>query len=292
MKKASPALAGGLLLLGVFFWGVTFPVVKEAMRTLDVFSFLAFRFFAAGVLLFAMYYQKIIKCSKATIIKGIGIGALLALSFAAQTLGIKYTTVSNAAFITGLYIIVVPAVVAILDKRAPGGAQTLSVIMALAGLTILTFTLPFSLNAGDWWTLLCAFTFGLHVVSMGRMMGDVDAEAFSAIQAMTVAILCGVAGVFSTGGLNLAAGVASWKAILFCAVLGSAYTFTVQARYQRSISEISAAVIFSAEPLFAAIVANFYPGINEPLTARTLVGGLLICAAMAVSGAKTAKTRK
>ncbi len=278
-----------LLLIGVFFWGVTFVLIKESLETIDAFSFIAFRFFIAVLILFVIFFRRFSDINLEIIKKGVIIGYVLGISFIFQTIGIKYTTASNAAFITGLCVVIVPIYVAFIDRKLPGLIQILSIIAAFIGLGLLTLKDGYSVNRGDLWALLCAFTFAAHILMVGRMINHIDAALFSIVQLLTVGVVSCAAGLVVNGNISVPENPAVWRSIIFCAVFGSAYVLTVQAQYQKYISEVKAAMIYATEPVFAAVVACIYLG--EIITVRIAAGGILIFAAMLVTDVSRDKSR-
>jgi drug/metabolite transporter (DMT)-like permease len=275
------------LLLGVVFWGGTFSIVKESIDLTDVYSFLFFRFLIASVIITLVFIKRFHNFNAATFRNGVFIGIILAFSFIFQTIGIKYTTASNAAFITGLSVVLVPIIVSVIDKKTPGKMQMAAVAAAFAGLLLLTFRLPFRVNMGDIWVLCCAVSFAFHIILIGRGMRGIDPICFSVIQYLTAALISLAAGIALNGSIAIPHQHVVWKGILYCAIFATAYTYTAQAYYQRNISEIKAAVLYSLEPVFAAVIAFFYLG--EIITWKTAIGGLLILAGMFIAELKSQK---
>lgn len=272
-----------LLALGVFFWGCSFVAVKEGLDHADVFTFIFLRFSVGGAILATLSLKQLLKCDVKVLTKSFVSGGVLAVSFVAQTIGIRETSPSNAAFITGLSVVLVPIMVTVMDRKPPGVFKVSAVIIAFIGLGLLTLKDGFSLRAGDVWLLFCAVGFAIHIVMMNRYVTDVDSMAFSTLQLLVIAALAGACVIFnnhvagqSTVAL-LSQSVSSRVlvgSVLFCAVFASAYVYTVQTHFQRYISEFKAAIIIALEPLFAAIAAYAYYG--ELLTPRAMAGGAMI----------------
>lgn len=272
-----------LLTLGVFFWGCSFVAVKEALNYTDVFTFIFLRFIVAGLILAVVSFKKFSNCNLKVISKAIVSGGVLAFSFIAQTIGIRETSPSNAAFITGLSVVLVPIIVTGLDRKPPGILKITAVVIAFVGLGLLTLKEGFALRTGDIWLLICAVGFAIHIVMMNRYVNDVDSMIFSTLQLLVIAVVAG-AGILANNYLGsplhaptedkTSASHVLLISVVFCAVFASAYVYTVQTHYQRYISEFKAAIIIALEPLFAAIAAYFY--YSELLSARALTGGAMI----------------
>lgn len=290
MDESKVNLATVMLLLGVVFWGATFVFIKEAVAIVDVFSFISVRFFIASILLSLIFFKRFRNYNREIFKKGVIIGIVLAAAFIFQTMGIKYTSASNAAFITGLAIVFVPVFVSFIDRRLPKPMQILAVILAFTGLALLTLKSGFNLNIGDVWVFFCAIVAAIHLIMIGRLVKKIDAPMFTITQLLTVATIAGVVGLLLNREIVISDQLVVWKAILFCAIFASAYMYTTQARFQRYMTELKAAIIYSFEPLFAAIIAYFYLG--EVLGVRIIVGGLLIFFGMVLSELRIKLTKK
>jgi drug/metabolite transporter (DMT)-like permease len=284
MKKMRSAAATWLLLIGVFFWGCTFVIVKEAVAVVDPYSFVAVRFAIGGALLGLLFFKNLFKLNKQTIIISIYSGLILAASFIFQTTALKYTTASNTAFITGLCVVFVPVLVSIIDKRLPTSTQTASVFMAFIGLALMTLKLPLELNFGDFLAFLCAIGFGIQLVIVGRLPKNVNAPAFTILQLLIVSIVSLICGLIINKKIMFSDNRIVLRAVLFCAVFATSYVYLAQAHFQRYISEIKTVVIFSLEPVFAALIAFIY--FEEKLSPKAVAGAVLIFAAMIVSELK------
>ena len=271
-----------LILLGVFFWGLSFIFVKQAMALTDVYSFLTVRFSIASAILAIVFIKHFRFCSMELLRNGLLTGVVLGLSFILQTLSMKYTSASNSAFITGFAVVLVPLFVGLLDREAPDRLKIVSALLAFGGIALLTLRLPFKTNIGDFWAFLCAIGFAMHIIIIQRVGSRYDAPVFTVIQLFTVAMISCAAGML-TGGISVSGDPVVWRSILFCAVFATAYVFTVQTHFQKFISEIKMAIIVAFEPLFAAVAA--FICLHERLPLHSLVGGLMIYMGMVLSEA-------
>ncbi|MEF8848862.1 MAG: DMT family transporter [Candidatus Thermoplasmatota archaeon] len=284
MFKKKENTATLFLLLGVFFWGTTFVFIKEAVGIIDVFSFNSIRFFISSIFLSVIFIKRFKNFNYDILKKGFVIGLVLAFSFIFQTIGIRYTSVSNAAFITGLNVVFVLIFVSFLDKTVPDFKNILAVLLAFIGLSLLTLNVSSEINIGDLWVLTSAVLFGVHLIMISRVIGDIDVPSFTITQLFTVGTVTGILGFIFNGEIIFSDNLLVWRAILFCGILATAYTFIVQASLQRYLSEVKAAIIFSFEPIFAALIAFIYLG--EILSLRQLFGGFLILLAMFIAKSK------
>lgn len=264
-----------LLLIGTVFWGMTFVFIKDAVSQISVANFLGYRFLLAALLLICIFFKRFENYNWDTLKYGAILAIPLLISFVAQTIGLQYTSASKGGFITGLSVVFVPLMLSLMQKRFPSLNILFAVILATMGLAFLTLGSSLSLNVGDSWVFFSAIFFAGYIIMVARYGGKSDAILLSVTQFFLVGLLCiSYSGV--KGELYFPIGFKVWQAIIFTALFATAYMYTVQNYYQRYISEITTSIIFSFEPLFAAITAYFY--LNEALTERTIIGGLLIFA--------------
>lgn len=270
-------LAASLLLLGTAFWGLTFVIIKDALTGIAVFDFLFWRFLLAGVFLALFFPGRVLGLNRVTIRYGVLQGLMLAASYLTQTIGLQWTSATRAAFITGLAVVMVPFLLPLCGKDWPGRKGWLSTGLALGGLVLLTFDGMSGFGTGDVWILACAVFFALYIVLIGKYGPSCDPTGAALIQIL-VTMTFSAAGAITAGGPALPASGRIWGAILFCSLLATTYMYVVQNRLQRYLSEITTAVIFSLEPLFAALAAWLL--LAESFSPRILTGGAVMIAAM------------
>lgn len=289
-SRLRPLLADGALLAVALIWGSTFVMVKDAVTSYPVFSFLALRFsFAALVLLpvavarrrgrhgmgSADLPARLPRRGPAPLL----IGLALFAGYAFQTGGLRMTTPAKAGFITGLSVVIVPLVAALALHQAVRRQAWLGVGLATAGLALLTLRSDLTVNAGDLLVLACALAFAAHILLTGRFAPRYDALALTAGQIVVVALLAGLAAALlespplPPGRVLFAAG--------FTGVLATALAFGVQTIAQRLTSPTHTALIFATEPVFAALFSLLL--IGEVLGPRQVAGCGLILAGMVVA---------
>jgi drug/metabolite transporter (DMT)-like permease len=262
-----------LLLIGTIFWGMTFVFIKDAVSLMSVTGFLGYRFLLAGIVLALIFIRRLKGLNVKTFKYGLLMSVPLLASFLAQTIGLQYTTASKGGFITGLSVVFVPLILSVLQRKMPRMNIFVAVIMATSGLALLTLGSSLHLNVGDTWVFLSAILFAIYIIMVGNISRKCDGILLSISQFLIVGVLCTAYAGFN-GELIVPTQFKLWQAILFTALFATAFMYTVQNYYQKYISEITTSIIFSFEPLFAAVTAFFY--LNEELTEKTLVGGLLI----------------
>lgn len=277
-----------LLGLAALFWGATFVVVKEAIRSVDPVFFIGSRFFLAAVMLLAFSPGTVARNIRPLLGRGLVLGALLTFGFVTQTLGLQFTTASASGFITGLSIILVAVFAALLTGRRPRFLQAAGILSGTVGLLLLAMRAGhLAFSGGDLLTLACAVGFALHIVMTGVYAPHAEPLTLSFIQFATVAAAALLYSAF-TGSFALHSAVAAWPAVVFTGVFASGLAFLFQTIAQRKVPSVEAAVILAAEPLFSALFAFLVLG--ETAGWRLLAGGGLIVSGMVLSSLGEEKT--
>lgn len=269
-----------VLTLVTMIWGSTFIIVKNAIQSLPVYNFLFIRFLLAFLLLAAIFYKKLKKIDKSTLMAASLIGTMLFLGYAFQTMGLLYTTASKSGFITSFSVVLVPILEAILLKRKPTKAATVGVVLAFIGLILLTTNIDLSINIGDFLTLLCAFAFAMHIVLISKYASKMDTYLLATIQIGMVALLSGIVSlIFEKPFIPTSLDV--WGAIIITGVFATAFAFVAQNTMQAYTTATHTALIFSLEPVFAALAAYLIAG--ETMSIRAIIGGAFMLAGIILS---------
>jgi drug/metabolite transporter (DMT)-like permease len=283
-------LAADIMLLVVtLVWGSTFVVVKNALDDIRPFAYLAVRFALACLLLLPFYGRAIVSGGRVRLRQGALIGLFLFLGYAFQTTGLQWTTAGKAGFITGMSVVLVPVLSVALLRQAPRRDSVAGVGLAVVGLAVLTLKDSVVPDRGDLFILACALCFAMHIISVGKYSGRTgeDAGALATIQIGAASLLAAAASGFfernywqSIGGIG-GIPAAAWPAIAGTAVFATAGAFLIQNLAQRHTTPTHTALIFSMEPVFAAIFAYLLAA--ESLGVRGVAGGLMMLAGMLVA---------
>jgi drug/metabolite transporter (DMT)-like permease len=272
MKSADLALVGVTAI-----WGCTFLLVQNALADVSPILFLGMRFGVASVALFLLYRRRL---DKAALGPGVATGLFLFAGYAFQTVGLKYTTASKAAFLTSLSVPMVPLAGALVYRVVPKPFELLGVVIASAGMVLLTAPADLSgglvhISKGDWLSFLCAVAFAGQVVAVSHASGRGNFETLALVQMVTASVLSFAAfGFLETPVLRLTGPLVI--AVILTGLLASALAFSVQAWAQQFTSATRAAVIYTLEPVFAWITSWWI--LEEGLGVRGSVGAVLILA--------------
>lgn len=281
-----------LLLLTAIIWGVAFVAQSVGMEYIGPFTFNAVRSLIGGMVLIpCIAILKMINGSNAAETKdpaapehrktllagGISCGILLFIASNLQQIGIQYTTVGKAGFITAMYIVLVP-ILGIFSHKKAGIKVWTAVLMAVIGLYTLCMTDgKFSLQKGDFLMLLCALAFSFHILVIDYFAPKVDGVKMSCIQFLVCALLSGI-GMLLFEDPDIACILQAWAPILYAGVLSCGVAYTLQIVGQKGMNPTAASLILSLESVVSVIAGWIILG--QSLSARELLGCALMFAAI------------
>jgi len=261
-------------------WGTTFVTTKIVLEHVSPFLYIAIRFFAASILFGALFFRQVRMLGTSAVLKGAILGLFLFIGFALQTVGLEYTTASKSAFVTGMLVVLTPLCQIIIERRMPNAGNVVGVILVTAGLYFLTSPQGAKFNIGDALTLGCALCFALYIVYLDMFTKEFNVAQLTFVQFATAAVGGGfVALAVETRSLELNATFVG--AVSYLVVMATVVALYVQTKYQKETTPTRAAIIFSVEPVIAAIFAYFVLG--EKIGWLGILGGGLIMAGLIVS---------
>jgi drug/metabolite transporter (DMT)-like permease len=281
MKIPKSLQADLALIAATFIWGSTFTVVKNSLAQISPILLVALRFWIATALLLAFMPGQIRKISGKSLRQGLFLSVVLAGGFIFQTLGLRTTSPSLSAFMTGLSVLLVPWLGFVFFRHRPSPQTIAGVVLATLGLYLLLVNISdMKIGSGDMLTLICAVLFGFQILFVGRFVAVTDYRQLILLEVAGTAILSTILIPFMETPFLI------WNSSLalyffITGVLATALAFYVQARAQQFTTPNRAALIFSLEPFFAALFAYWILG--QVLTVREWIGGALILAGILVS---------
>jgi drug/metabolite transporter (DMT)-like permease len=299
--------ARALLIGATVFWGLTFPLVRgmqlaqrahvpeisaSALACGDV----ALRFGLAAVVLAPLCARELISLTRREWLQATGLALLAGLGLYLQTLGLAWADASLVGFLTQLYSLGVPLIVAVRDWRLPSRRVVAACALVLAGAACLSPGLVrhFALGPGEIVTMLGAIFFAGQIVWVERPIFaenralPVTLLMFALIGAGFFVAYAGEGGTATMLG-RLFAPPAVWEMFFVLLFPCTIFTFLIMNAWQRWVSATEAGLIYCIEPVLAAVLSAFLPGwisrwagidyANEPLRWSLLVGGALIISA-------------
>ena len=282
------------LVICALIWGATFVVIKDALADMSVIAYIAVRFGIAAVLMAAIYWRAVRSLTLREVWAGVQIGLFMFVGYMFQITGLRWTTPSKAAFVTGMYVVFVPIVLAIFGRRRISVWIWAGAFAALAGLYFLSVPPEGlgQLNRGDPIVFGCAVMFAFHMIFISRNVEKYSVASLSFLQVATTAVLATV--------LVTIAAAAGWEqpklvwtpyvifAVLATAIGATVICFSLQTWAQKHTSASRAAILLTLEPVFAAVTSVTLGG--ERIGARMLLGALLIFGGILVAEWKGAPT--
>jgi drug/metabolite transporter (DMT)-like permease len=282
-----------ILLVVALIWGSAFAVQRVAGRTMDPFTFNGLRFLLGGLLIlpFTSLFKKkrLLVRDKSTKQKYdwfiyVPIAGLLLFSAGGlQQAGLETTTAGNAGFITSLYVVIVPLLLALFWKKRVHWPAWVAAGLAMLGSFLLSTGGALHLASGDMLELLGAVLWALHVILVGQAMQKLDVLSFAAGQYLVA------------GGINLGISLltrqswegltAAWWTVIYIGLLSTAIGYTLQVYGQRTAPPADAAILLSMESVFAALTGYLF--LQEGLIAIQILGCLFILGAILLAQIRT-----
>lgn len=272
------------------FWGASFMIMKGVSEALSPMAFLTLRFFVASLILFLFFWDRLKRLNRRVLVQGLILGTLLTATVMLQLLGLRKTSVTNAAFITSLSVLIVPFLSAVLLKKLPGRSQVGGLVSAVIGLSLITgvvkgFTV---LNSGDFYTFLCALSVAVHILFADCFLQGTDPLLLGICQTFFATLISFFFWMLETPSTILTVNFtqALITAVLLTAVFCTVFAFTGQIVVQKYLPPQRVAMILALEPVFAYLYAVTIPtanGMTESLSFMKVVGCLLIVSGILLS---------
>ena len=290
MKKGN-LRSSALLLLTACIWGVAFVAQSVGMEYVGPFTFNFVRSILGGLVLipciFFLNREKKTEAEKISaeekraqrktlLTGGICCGVALCLATNFQQIGIQYTTVGKAGFITACYIVIVP-VIGLFMKKKCSPMIWLSVLLAVVGLYLLCINEQFSIGYGDILVFVCAILFSVHILIVDYFSPKVDGVKMSCIQFLVCGLLSGIAMLFAEQP-QLSAVLLAWKPIAYAGIMSCGVGYTLQIVGQKGMNPTIASLILSLESCISVLAGWLLLG--QTLSMREGLGCVVMFAAI------------
>jgi drug/metabolite transporter (DMT)-like permease len=270
-------LAVTALFLVASAWGATFTLVKQVLTLIAPEPFISLRFTAAGLVLLAIAIA-MRKLPRAAIRPGIVLGALIFAGYWCQTRGLMTISPSRSAFLTGLYVVMVPFCDRLFFAKRVAARAWLGCVLAAAGTTLLIGGIDARAGFGDLLTVAGAVCFAMHVILAAKYSAGVPPLGLAAVQVIVVGLAAVPPSLFVPRPRLTPAVIA---VILFTAIVTTALAFVALMWGQSRVTATEAAVILAFEPMAASITSAVFE--HEPVTTGFVAGAVLIVGAMVLS---------
>ncbi len=262
------------LVLVAAFWGSTSFLTKMGLEGMAEYNLIALRFIIAFLLVAAVFWKRLKNTSLTDVKFAAGLAAILFFTYGFFTFGVRFTSISNAGFLTCLTGVIVPLIGFIFLRQRPDLKTIFCVFLVLVGVYLLTFNGRLIFNWGDFLCLLCSIAFALHIIATGHCTRIArDSVLLSFLQLGFVALYASLFSlIFEKPQLPQTA--RSWLVVLALSIFSTALGLILQTTAQRYTTPTHAGLILTLEPLFAAAFAYFLA--KEVLAPRAYLGALLM----------------
>lgn len=275
-------LADSLLLLTALIWGCAFAVVKNALDSFPPGAIIAMRYLIAAVITGILFRRHLKELTRGDVARGALVGLLLFGAYIVQTTGLQYTTAGKNAFLTTVYVLLVPFGCALLFHQKLQKSNLIAAVMMLVGIGLLSLDgQGGGLNPGDILTLICGFLFAGHIIAVEQCQKKTNTYALIVLQFAFCALYAGLYNRIFERGMPLAFTPGSIGGLLYIAVFSSTIGMSLQNIGQSMAPASHAVILLSLESVFGVLFSCLLLG--EKVTLQMGVGFAIIFAALLVS---------
>lgn len=275
-------LADGLLLLTALIWGCAFAVVKNTLDSFPPGVIIAIRYLVAAAITGILFRRHLKGLTRGDVARGALVGLVLFGAYIVQTLGLQYTTAGKNAFLTTVYVLIVPFGCALLFHQKLQKSNLAAAVMMLAGIGLLSLDgQGGGLNVGDALTLGCGFLFAAHIIAVEQCQKKTNTYALIVLQFAFCALYAAAYSLLFERGAALTFTPGSIGGLLYIAVFSTTIGMTLQNIGQSMAPASHAVILLSLESVFGVLFSCLLLG--EKVTLQMGIGFALIFAALLVS---------
>lgn len=289
--RSQKMLGTGMLLLCALIWGCSFTAQSVGMDYVGPFTLQAIRLLLGSAVLAPIVLWRARKKRQAgvvttdaekknSIMGGLCCGVVLCVAANLQQVGMQYTTVGKAAFITAMYVLLVPVISVLLGKKL-GKRVVIAVAMGVVGLYLLCMQGDgFALGQGDSIVMLCAVAFAGHIMAVDYFSARVDGVLLSCLQFLVAGVLSLVP-MFALEEPSLPAILDCWLPIGYMGIMSCGVAYTLQILGQKYVSPTAASLLMSMESVFSVlcgiVVLHQIPSAREAAGCVIMMAAILLC---------------
>lgn len=271
------------LLVTTLIWGTSFVILKKTLDSVSTLYILAFRFTGAALLMLLFGIRSLKKLNKSYLIGGTLMGICLVIAYVFQTYGLVYTTPGKNAFITATYCVLVPFLYWIIYKKKPDKYNVMAGFICITGIGFVSLESDFTVNMGDFLTLISGLFFGLHIIITGQHSEGKSPLILTMVQFAVAAVFSWIGALMFE---ELPASIpenAIWSIVYMC-VMCTGVCFLLQTYGQKYTPSSSVSILLTLESVFGVIISVIFYG--EELTSKICMGFALIFIAVLISETK------
>ena len=261
------------MFIATIFFGMTYVLTKICLNYSTELHIISFRFLIAFVISLIFLQRKIFPIKIKEILYSLILSVLLFMVFITMTIGVKYTTATNASFLISLSVIFIPFFSWIFNKEKPKKSIFIVLIIALIGIMLLTLDKNLEFHIGDILCLICSLLFSFHVLITERFVKNNNPITLGVLQFGGVAILSFLV-QYPIEKFTLPKNEKFWISLMILSVFCTALAYIIQTVSQKKLSSTLIGLILSLEPIFSGIFGYFI--LNEYLSLQQYIGAFLL----------------
>ena len=275
-------IADGILTLTALIWGTGFVVIKNTLSSVPPAAIIAIRYGIATLLAAVLFRRHLKDIARADVARGALVGLLLALAYIVQTIGLDYTTAGKNAFLTTVYVLLVPFASWLIFRQKLSRSNFIAAGLMLAGIGCLSLDGESGgLNIGDLLTLLCGVFYAAHIMAVERCQRKTNTYALIVLQFAFAAAFAAVYHLLFERGLPMSLHMDTVGSLLYLSVFSTTVAMSLQNIGQSMAPASHASILLSLESVFGALASCIFLG--EAVTPRMLLGFAVIFAALVVN---------
>ena len=275
-------IADGILMLTAMIWGTGFVVMKNTLSSVPPAAIIAIRYGIATLLAAMLFRRHLEGITRADVARGALVGLLLALAYIVQTIGLDYTTAGKNAFLTTVYVLLVPFASWLIFRQKLSRSNFIAAALMLAGIGCLSLDGESGgLNIGDLLTLLCGVFYAAHIMAVERCQRKTNTYALIVLQFAFAAAFAAVYHLLFERGLPMSLHMDTVGSLLYLSVFSTTVAMSLQNIGQSMAPASHASILLSLESVFGALASCIFLG--EAVTPRMLLGFAVIFAALVVN---------
>ena len=261
------------MFIATIFFGMTYVLTKICLNYSTEFHIISLRFLIAFIVSLIFLYKKIFPIKIKEFIYSLILSIILFLVFITMTIGVKYTTATNASFLISLSVIFIPFFSWIFNKEKPKKSIFIVLIIVLIGIMLLTLDKNLELHIGDILCLICSLLFSFHIIITEKIVKTNNPITLGVLQFGGVALLSFLV-QYPIESLILPKNKNFWISLLILSVFCTALAYIIQTVSQKKLSSTLIGFILSLEPIFSGIFGYFF--LNEYLNFQQYIGAFLL----------------
>ena len=261
------------MFIATIFFGMTYVLTKICLNYSTEFHIISFRFLIAFIVSLIFLQKKIFPIKIKEFIYSLILSIILFLVFITMTIGVKYTTATNASFLISLSVIFIPFFSWIFNKEKPKKSIFIVLIIVLIGIMLLTLDKNLELHIGDILCLICSLLFSFHIIITEKLVKTNNPITLGVLQFGGVAILSFLV-QYPIEKFSLPKNENFWISLLILSVFCTALAYIIQTVSQKKLSSTLIGFILSLEPIFSGIFGYFF--LNEYLNFQQYIGAFLL----------------